>query len=70
MSKVAKHFKLKIIFHRDRESIAANKKEIETQLNEVLTESKKHAIVANNVFHAVQVFDSTCIPKSYTVFET
>ena len=41
---------------RDRETIAADKKDIETKLNEVLTESKKHAIVANNLFHSVQDF--------------
>ncbi len=44
-----------VVNFRDRETIATIKKETEEKLNEVLTKSKKHAIVANNLFHTVQV---------------
>ncbi len=56
MSNCCKVFKNSIFHFRDRETIATNKKDIETKLNEVLTESKRHAIVANNLFHSVLDF--------------
>ena len=36
--------------------MATNKKETEAKMNEVLTASKKHDIVVNNLFHTIQDF--------------